>query len=191
MTKCPQCQAELSKEIEKVYEEGEVKYFDIRLDCGVCGFQKPVTVSRKNPVPRAADTATEIAAPLRFRDYMPSRREHLKKSGKRLHGDSLNEAFNPVKHGRDLIIYGGAILLGLGIELVGFYFESSLRTVRIDPLAGFLLSLLIFIFAPILIVGSAVYYVTRDKLKAVLLGSIAVPLTIIILANLRLEQWGL
>ncbi|HDH28339.1 MAG TPA: hypothetical protein ENH13_04330 [Euryarchaeota archaeon] len=103
----------------------------------------------------------------------------------------MKTAFNPVKQGRDLIIYGGAIILGLGIELVGFYFEGSLQTIRIDPLAGFLLSLLIFIFAPILIVGSAVYYVTRDRLKAVLLGSIAVPLTIIILANLRLEQWGL
>ncbi|GBE18948.1 hypothetical protein BMS3Abin16_01558 [archaeon BMS3Abin16] len=191
MTECPQCQAVLSKEIEKVYEIGDVKYFDIRLNCTHCGFQKPLTVSRKNPVPRAPDAATEIAASLKFRDYLPRRIERQSRKGKKRSGDLMKTAFNPVKQGRDLIIYGGAIILGLGIELVGFYFEGSLQTIRIDPLAGFLLSLLIFIFAPILIVGSAVYYVTRDRLKAVLLGSIAVPLTIIILANLRLEQWGL
>jgi len=191
MTKCQQCQAELKKEIEKVYEIEDVKYFDILLVCGNCGFQKPLTVSRKNPIPRSPDAATEIAASLKFRDYLPLRSERALRMRKKPVGESLKTAFNPGKHGRDLLIYGGAILLGLGIELVGFYFEGNLRTVRIDPLAGFLLSLLIFIFAPILIVGSAVYYVTRDRLKAVLLGSIAVPLTIIILANLRLDQWGI
>jgi hypothetical protein len=192
MTACPNCQSNLRKEIEKVYEIDDVKYFDLRLECDACGFSKPATVSRKNLVPKAPDATTEMAASLKLREYLPRRKEGKEaKQSVRIMGESLYKMFSPIKNSKNLIIYGGAVLLGLAVEIGGLYFESYLRTIRADPLVGFLLSLLIFIFGPILIVGSAVYYMTGDRLKAILLGSVAVPLTIIILANLRLEQWGL
>lgn len=192
MTECPNCQSNLRKEIEKVYEIDDVKYFDIRLECDSCGFSKPATISRKNPVPKARDTATEMTASLKLREYMPGRKEEEKaKPRVRIRGESISKMFSPIKNSKNIFIYGGAVLLGLAVEIGGLYLQNYLRTIRVDPLFGFLLSLLIFIFGPILIVGSAVYYVTGDRLKAILLGSIAVPLTIIILANLRLEQWGL
>jgi hypothetical protein len=192
MTECPNCKSLLRKEIEKVYEIDDVKYFDLRLECDACGFSKPATVSRKNAVPKAPDATTEMAASLKLREYMPRRKEGGEaKPRVRIKGESLKKMFSPIKHTKKIFIYGGAVLLGLAVEIGGLYFESYLRTIRADPLVGFLISLLIFIFGPILIVGSAVYYLTGDRLKAILLGSIAVPLTIILLANLRLEQWGL
>jgi hypothetical protein len=189
MTLCPTCRKPLRKEIENVYEINDTKYFDLRLECSSCNYSKPVTVKRKAPVPKAPDTVTEMTASLKLRQYMPERKEGQRPKPKVI-GESIKKALNPFKNVRELAIYGGAIILGISIEIAGLYFEGYLRTLQIYPLVGFLISLLIFVFGPIIIVGSAVYYTTRDKLKALLLGSIAVPLTIILLANLRLETWG-
>ena len=189
MTACPKCgNIDVKREVENVYEIDDTKYFDIRLICDRCGLSKPVTMSRKNPVPKARDEVTEMVASLKLRPYLPERKEApLQKSSEAI---EPKRKVSPSTHAREVLLYGGAVLLGLGVEIAGLYFESYLGNVRIHPLAGFLMSLLIFVFGPLLIVGSVVYYVTKDRLKAVLLGSIAVPLTIVLLAKLRLGTWG-
>jgi hypothetical protein len=190
MTNCPNCGKILRRDIENVYEIDDTKYFDLSLQCEGCNYHKPLTVSRKKTIPRAPDAVTEMAASLKLRQYMPTRKEAFPPL-QFVRGETLKKTLNPFKHIRGASIYVGAILLGLFIEIAGLYFEGQMRAVQIDPFAGFILSLLIFIFGPILIVGSAVYYLTKDRLKAILLGSIAVPLTIIILAKLRLDTWGI
>lgn len=194
MADCPTCGKVLKKDIENVYEIDGTRYYDVRLTCSECGYTKPLTISRKDPLPKAQDSATELTASLRLREYLPDRGidktgpRSLEKPSKRA---SLKEILQPLKHLKEITLYIFALGLGVFIELGGLYFESYLRTVRIFPYAGFVVSLLIFVFGPILIVGSLVYYVTRDRLKAILMGSIAVPLTIIIIANLRLEALGI
>ncbi|RMF89164.1 MAG: hypothetical protein D6733_06910 [Methanobacteriota archaeon] len=188
MVACPRCgSSNVRKELEQVYEIDDTKYFDFRLVCDDCLYTKPFTASRKNPVPRARDAVTEMTASLKLRDYMPQRKEEPQPPVSKpvLEGLPLRAAFSPLRHSRELFVYGGAILLGLMIEIAGLYFESYLRALRIDPLVGFTLSLMIFVLGPIIIAGSLVYYVTRDRLKAILFGSMAVPLTIIILARIR------
>jgi hypothetical protein len=190
MTLCPKCKKKLKKEIENVYEIDDTRYFDLRFICQNCNYSQVATVKRESPVPKAPDAVTEMTASLKLREYMPKRKEptHQKPVIK---GEPLRKALKPFKDSKDALLYLGAIGLGVAIEIIGLYFESYLRELQIFPLVGFLLSLFIFVFGPLLIVGSVVYYTTKDWLKAILLGSIAVPLTIILLANLRLEAWGL
>lgn len=190
MKACPKCGSKkVKRELENVYEIDDMTYFDYRLVCEDCVYTKPITVSRKKPVPKAKDAVTEMAASLKLRQYMPERKEApLPK--RRIDGLPLRRAFSPFQHSKEIFIYGGAIILGLAIEIGGLYFEQYLRSVQINPLVGFFISLLVFVFGPIVIVGSMVYYTTKDRLKAILLGSMAVPLTIILLSKLRVDTWG-
>ncbi|MFQ5887333.1 MAG: hypothetical protein ACE5HY_01395 [Candidatus Hydrothermarchaeales archaeon] len=190
MKACQKCGSKkVKRELENVYEIDDTTYFDYRLVCEDCLHTKPITVSRKNPVPKARDAATEMAASLKLRQYMPKRKEApLPK--RMIDGLSLKRAFSPFQHSKEIFIYGVAVIAGLAVEIGGLYFERYLRSIEIDPLVGFIMSLLIFIFGPIIVAGSIVYYATRDRLKAILLGSMAVPLTIILLAKLRVDTWG-
>ncbi len=191
MSRCPVCRGKLEKDIENVQEMGDSKQFDVRLSCPSCGYTKQLALARKNPIPRTQDKVAEMTAPLKLRQYLPERKLEKAPTSFRIKREPLTRMLSPLKRTKDLFIYGGAILLGVAIEIAGLYFESYLRMTYMNPSAGFFISLLIFVLAPITIVGAAVYYMTRDRLKAVLLGSFAVPLTIIILAKLRLDTWGL
>jgi len=190
MTDCPECSKPLKKEIENIYEIDNTKYFDINLKCDGCGYSNPLTVSREDPVPRAKDDLTEMTASLKLRGFMPDKQDDNLEFHTNLN-EPVKRPLNLVQHIKEISVYTIAVLLGVAIEIGGLYFERYLRTVQIDPLAGFVVSLLIFVFGPIMIVGGAVYSVTHDRMKAIVLGAIAVPLTIIILSNLRLEAWGI
>ncbi len=186
MNSCPRCKSKnLRKELENVYEIEGTKYFDYNIICMDCLHRQSFTTARKSPVPKAKDKITAMTASIKLRKYFPERGEPLKR--KRFEGLSLRKVFSPFKHLKEILLYSFAIFLGLLVEIGGIYFERYLIDIRIDPLAGFLLSLLIFLFAPILVVGSFVYYVTKDRLKAVLVGSAAIPLTIIFLSRTRLS----
>jgi hypothetical protein len=190
MTLCPNCSHKLRKDIENVYEIDDVKYFDLKLICDKCGYTKPATVTRKDPLPKSPNLATEMAASIRLRDYLPERRKPIIQKPP-IEGESLRKIFNPLRNLREIFVYAIALIVGLIIEIGGLFFESYLRTLVIYPLVGFVVSLLIFVLGPILIVGGMVFYATRDWLKAILFGSISVPLSIIIIANLRLDVWGI
>jgi hypothetical protein len=192
MVKCPRCKsANTKRELESVYEIDDTKYFDMLFICNDCLYTKPLTVERKSPIPKAKDAVTELAASLKLRPFMPKRKDDAPIIKERkIEGLPLGKVFNPLRHSKEIVLYGSAIMLGLVIEIAGLYFESYLRSVYIDPVVGFMISLMVFVFGPIIIAGGVVYYVTKDRLKAILFGSMAVPLTIILLAKLRSGTWG-
>jgi hypothetical protein len=186
MTECPNCGATLRQEVENVYEIDGTRYFDVRLMCDKCSYSKPSIIKRKSPIPKAADSATEMTASLKLREYLPERKEE--ETSKPTFDLEILKALNPFKNMREIITYGVAILLGLAVEIAGLYFERYMREIQLHPMAGFWISLLIFIFAPIIIVGTVMYYSTKDPMKSILLGAVSIPLTIIILANLPLAM---
>jgi len=182
MKTCPDCGARLRRELERVYEIDDTTYFDLRFTCERCGHSSFKTVSRKSPVPKAGDMSTELTASLKLREYMPERKAAVEREApSRGSAATLLSARR-----REALIYLAAVALGVAVEVAGLQFEVYLKALRIDPLAGFVTSLLIFVFAPLVIAGAAVYYATGDRLKALLLGSLAVPLTIILVAKLGL-----
>ena len=185
--RCSNCGGrKVRRDLENVYEIDDKRYFDMRFTCEECGHASYVTTTRESEIPKPRDTVTAITAPIKLKEYMPERKreEHVRKRKFTVEG-SLSKLLNPLHNLKEMMIYVGAIILGVALELGGLYFERYLVDIRIDPLTGFVISLLIFVLGPIMIVGSAVYYVTKDRLKAILLGSMAVPLTIIVLSKMR------
>jgi len=192
MAECPKCNSKnVRREIENVYEIGDTTYFDYRIICDDCIHTEIVTVARKDPIPKARDDATGLAASLKLRDYMPERKESLLPRGG-IRQSFMREIIEPlkdVKNIKEMAVYGGAVLAGLGVQIAGAFFERYLRVSAIDPLTQFVISLMIWVFGPILVAGWIVYRRTGDRMKAILIGSLAVPLNIIILPYLRVEQW--
>lgn len=192
MAECPKCKSKnVRRELENVYEIGDTTYFDYRLICDDCIHTEIVTVARKDPIPKARDDATGLAASLKLRNYLPDRKETLlPREG--IKESILREFIDPlrdVKNIKEMVAYGVAVLAGLGVQIAGAFFEKYLRVSEIDPFTQFVISLMIWVFGPIIVAGGIVYRVTGDRLKAILIGSLAVPLNIIILPHLRLEQW--
>ncbi len=185
--RCSNCAGrKVRRDLENVYEIDDKRYFDLRFTCEECGHTSFVTTTREHALPKPRDTVTGLTAPIKLKEYLPEKKtEESVRKRKFTVGESLFKLFNPLRNLKEMTIYAGAIILGVAIELGGLYFERYLVDIRIDPLTGFVISLLIFVLGPIMIVGSAVYYVTKDRLKAILMGSMAVPLTIILLSKMR------
>ncbi|MFQ6135969.1 MAG: hypothetical protein ACE5PM_02185 [Candidatus Hydrothermarchaeales archaeon] len=187
---CPVCGSRKIR--KKVLGSGEhdlVKYLEVKLVCRVCGHSEVRKVARRlqkrryiSKKMRSIDVAssTSIDEQGSFKSHLPSLRR------KWVDREDVTKAFELLKRS---LLYASAISLGVLIEYGGFELEKKMMAMELPAFIGFTISLIFFIFAPILIVGSIVYYLTKDLMRGVVLGALAIPVTLIIIYYSRRLPW--
>lgn len=186
---CERCGSEnVKKRLTNISESEGVRYFDIVLICNSCGFSKTINLAKSPEIPKEKDEAKALAAGLKLSEYIPEATELEAEKTESFSifsafkGLNARKLFNSIMGGaKELIVIVFALFLGVLVQIGNIRLHNYLTNLQVDPIVGFTLQLIFFVFGPIIIVGYIVYRVTKDLPKALFLGALAVPLTIVLL----------
>lgn len=186
---CERCGSEnVRKRLTNISESEGVRYFDIILICNSCGFSKTINLAKSPEIPKETDEAKTLAAGLKLSEYMPEASELEAEKAERISVFSAFKGLDAGKLGsavlggvKELLVVVFALLLGVMVQIGNIRLHNYLLGLQVDPIVGFTLQLIFFIFGPIIIVGYIVYRFTKDLPKAIFLGALAVPVTIVLL----------
>jgi len=184
---CERCGSEnVKKRLTNISESEGVRYFDIVLTCSSCGFSKAISLAKSPEIPKEKDEAKALATGLKLSEYFPEADEgELEKSlgsSGIFKEMSARKAFNAIMgSAKEFFIVVFAIVLGVAVQIGNIRLHNYLIGLQVDPIVGFTLQLIFFVFGPVIVVGYVVHRVTKDLPKAIFLGALAVPITIVLL----------
>jgi hypothetical protein len=194
---CQKCGSRrVRRSVEESYENN-VKSLKITITCEVCG---QVESQKIRATPQSPATMIDLLK-RRLKRAPPEEvgeeivrapaKEHLKSRLKRYDEERVVEASKDELMDRefvltseqvkDVFVYVLAIIAGIGVEFGGFGLERLMISLNFPAAFGFKLSFIFFVFCPVLVTGSIVYFFTRDKLKAIVMGALVIPVFLIIL----------
>lgn len=182
---CDKCgSTKVKRKLINITEAGNIKYFDVALECEACGYEKVLKVEKKSLIPKERDEAKSLAKGLKLREYLPEEKveESMQFAYARETGAKLGEML--ISSLKDILIFIFAIGVGLGVEIANIRLHNYLIAIQVDPFVGFILQLVFFVFGPIAIAGYIIYKVSKDLPKALFYSALAIPITIILLAKI-------